>query len=369
MKVLIAAGGTGGHIFPGIAIAQEWQRRFPETGFMFVGTERGLESKLVPKAGFPLTLIQAGALNNVSLTRKVSSLLKMPVGVWQAMRLLRSFRPDIVVGIGGYASGVMVLVAALQGFPTMVVEPNALPGFTNRKLARFVNAAGVTFAEAARFFPGKAVLTGTPVRADFEAVQPKSRTEERHLLIFGGSQGARAINQAMIAAAPILAKAPFPLRITHQTGEADFETVRQGYAATTLQVEVRPFIYEMAAAFAAADLLICRAGAMTAAEVAAAGKAAIFIPFPLAADDHQRKNAEAFVRAGAGRLVVQAELTGERLAQEILTVLENAGQLSAMEQAGRRLARSNAAGHVVDLALRVARRASFSELLVKESAT
>ncbi|MBI4751037.1 MAG: undecaprenyldiphospho-muramoylpentapeptide beta-N-acetylglucosaminyltransferase [Acidobacteria bacterium] len=363
MRIIIAAGGTGGHIFPGIAVAREWVRRDPATEVMFVGTERGLESRLVPQAGFPLTLIQAGALKNVSIVKRLISLMKLPFGFWAVNRLFRQFRPDIVIGVGGYASGAAVMMAALKGIPTLVVEPNALPGFTNRMLARFTRAAAVTFGESIRFFPGKSVLTGNPVRAEFENLSPKPRTTKLHLLIFGGSQGAHAINQAMIDAAPLLTSVRNRLIITHQTGKVDGAEAQAAYKAASLEAEVCPFIDDMAGAFAQADLLICRAGATTVAEIAAAGKAALFIPFPLAADDHQRKNAEAFVNADAGRMILQSELNGERLAKEILSLIDKPERITAMEAASRNLARPNAAGQVVDLALRVASNSSFSELI------
>lgn len=352
----MAAGGTGGHIFPGIAIAQAFRQRDPATEVHFVGTERGLEKKLVPAAGFELTFIPSGALNNVSWQRRVQSLTTLPVGFWKAWQLIGRFKPDVAIGIGGYASGLAMLAAILQGIPTLAVEVNVVPGLTNRLLARFVTRAAVSYRETVAYFGAKAVLTGTPVRAEFEHLHPRpAHAPRRQVLVFGGSQGAQAINRAMAEAAPWLAQQP-GLVIVHQTGERDVDLVRTAYAAAGLQADVQPFIHAMAEAMATADVLVCRAGAATIAEVAAAGRAAIFIPFPQAADDHQRKNAEAFVRAGAGEMILQAELTGEKLAQTILKLLADPARLAQMEAASRALAQPRAAERAVDVALEMLHR-------------
>jgi len=356
VRVLMAAGGTGGHIFPGIAIAQAFLQRDATTEVHFVGTERGLEKKLVPAAGFELTFIPSGALNNVSWQRRFQSLAVLPVGFWKAWQLIGHFRPDIAIGVGGYASGLAMLAAIMRGIPTLAVEVNVLPGLTNRILARFVTGAAVSYRETAAYFGAKAVLTGTPVRAGFEQIPPRpAQAPRQQVLVFGGSQGAQAINRAMAEAAPWLATHP-GLRIVHQTGERDVEMVRTAYAAAGVQAEVQPFIHAMAEAMAAADVLVCRAGAATIAEVAAAGRAAIFIPFPQAADDHQRRNAEAFVRAGAGEMIVQAELTGEKLARTILELLADPARLARMEAASRALARPHAAERTVDVAFQILHR-------------
>jgi UDP-N-acetylglucosamine:LPS N-acetylglucosamine transferase len=242
------------------------------------------------------------------------------------------------------------LMASLMGVPTLVAEQNALPGFTNRVLARFVKAAAVTFDEAKKFFGDKAVITGNPVRAEFFTVSPKNATEQTHLFITGGSQGARAVNLAMIDALPLLAEERGRLSITHQTGESDYDKVRATYLELGWRVEVKPFVEKMVDEFAKADLVITRAGATTVAELAAAGKPALMIPFPFAADDHQRKNAEAVERAGAGRMILQAELTPERLAQELLWLIRDPQQLARMAEASKKLGHPDAAAKVVDLA-------------------
>ncbi|HXG94470.1 MAG TPA: undecaprenyldiphospho-muramoylpentapeptide beta-N-acetylglucosaminyltransferase [Blastocatellia bacterium] len=356
MRVLIAAGGTGGHIYPGVAIAREFRRRDPDCEILFVGTPRGLESKIVPREGFPLELIQVGALKGVSVFERIRSLVGLPMSFVAALRILKRFKPDVVIGVGGYSSGPTLLMAALKRIPTMVVEPNAMPGFTNRRLARFARAAALTFEEAQRYFRGRGVVTGNPVRGDFARLKKKERGARLHVLIFGGSQGAHAINVAMTGALPLLASMKDRLSITHQTGERDFEMVRRAYTeAGFAEADVRPFIHDMAARFEQADVLICRSGATTVAEIAAAGKAAIFVPFPFATDDHQRKNAEAFERAGAGRMILQKDLTPETLANEITRLIENPDEIDRMEEASRRLGRADSAERAVDLALSIVR--------------
>ncbi|HEX8707173.1 MAG TPA: undecaprenyldiphospho-muramoylpentapeptide beta-N-acetylglucosaminyltransferase [Pyrinomonadaceae bacterium] len=352
MRVLIAAGGTGGHIYPGIAVAKEVMRRDASSEVRFVGTARGLETRLVPQSGFQLALIESAGLKNVGMGARLRGLWLLPKSFFAARRLIRQFRPDIVIGAGGYVSGPVLLTAALMKVPTLVMESNALPGFTNRQLARFVDRAAVTFETSRPYFRGKAVVTGNPVRREFFDIRPKERDANRFsLLIFGGSQGARAINEAMVAALPHLAPEQGVLSITHQTGEADYEKVRAGYldAGWGEQADVRPYIDDMVARFASSDLIICRAGATTSAELVAAGKAAIMIPFPQAADDHQRKNAEALQAGGAARMVLQQELTGERLAAEIAALVRSPAELTKMEEASRKLARGDAAQTTVDL--------------------
>lgn len=352
MRVLIAAGGTGGHIYPGIAVAKEIMRRDTSSKVRFVGTARGLETRLVPQAGFELSLIESAGLKNVGPIARLRGVLLLPKSFLAARRLIREFRPDIVVGAGGYVSGPVLLTAAMLRVPTLVMESNALPGFTNRRLARFVKKAAVTFEAALPYFQGKGVVTGNPVRREFFDIPPKSRGGNRFsLLVFGGSQGARAINQSMVDALPLLEEQRSVLSVTHQTGEADFEKVRAAYfdSGWGENADVRPYIDNMVEAFGRADLIICRAGATTSAELVAAGKAAIMVPFPQAADDHQRKNAEALESAGAARMILQRDLTGERLAKEIAAVVKAPDEVARMEEASRKLARGDAAATTVDL--------------------
>lgn len=355
MRVLIAAGGTGGHIYPGIAVANEILRREPKSEIRFVGTARGLENKLVPRAGFELSIIDSAGLKNVGPVARARGLLVLPKSLLAARALIKSFRPEVVIGAGGYVSGPVVLTATLQKLPTLVMESNALPGWTNRVLARFVDKAAVSFDAALPYFRGKAVVTGNPVRREFFEIPERKRaaigTAQFSILVFGGSQGAHAINEAMIAALPAFEGLKDGLRITHQTGEKDFETARSAYLAAGWgeSASVTKYIDNMVAAFADVDLVICRAGATTTAELIAAGKASVMIPFPFAADDHQRRNAEALERAGAGRMILQQDLSGERLAQEIATLVREPETITAMEQAARKLARGDAAAAVVDM--------------------
>ena len=359
MRALIAAGGTGGHIYPGIAVAKEVMRRDAASEVRFVGTARGLETRLVPQAGFELSLIESAGLKNVGLGARLRGLWLLPKSFTAARRLIREFRPDIVIGAGGYVSGPVLLMAALMKVPTLVMESNALPGWTNRVLARFVDRATVSFEAALPYFRGKGVVTGNPVRREFFDIPPKRRDATRFsVLVFGGSQGARAINEAMIAALPHMDSHRSLLHITHQTGEADYEKVRQGYvdAGWGEASDVRRYIDDMVASFAATDLIICRAGATTSAELVAAGKVAIMIPFPFAADDHQRKNAEALQAAGAARMILQQDLTGERLASEITRLVSEPDEVTRMEEQSRKLARGDAAVATVDLMEEVASR-------------
>ncbi|HXF05397.1 MAG TPA: undecaprenyldiphospho-muramoylpentapeptide beta-N-acetylglucosaminyltransferase [Blastocatellia bacterium] len=363
IKVLIAAAGTGGHIFPGIAVAKEFRRRDPDAEIVFVGTSAGLETKIVPREGFELELIDIAGLARVGLRAMLRTVLRrLPKSLFQSWRLLRRRRPDLVIGIGGYVSGPVVLAAVLCGIPTMIIEPNVSPGLTNRILGRLVCRAAVSFPQTLASFGDKGRLTGNPVRPEFfacaEASRPLAATTRRHLLVFGGSQGAHAINQVMVEALPIVyrrltnERPDLELTVTHQTGERDYASVRASYEHLGLgdRVQTVVFIDRMAQEFARADLIISRAGATTIAELTAAAKPAILIPLPTAADDHQRKNAEALQRAGAARCLLQAEATAERLAEEILTLIADPEKLRAMSEASRKLATPDAAARIVDLA-------------------
>lgn len=358
MKVLIAAGGTGGHIYPGIAVAKEILKRDAASEVEFVGTARGLETRIVPENNFELLTINSAGLKSVGLLGKIKGLMILPKSFLEARRLIKDFSPDVVVGAGGYVSGPVLLMASLMRVPTLVMDSNALPGFTNRRLARFVTKAALTFEEAVKFFGKKGIVTGNPVREEFFDIEPKARDNNNFcILIFGGSQGARAINNAMVDALKTLAPFKNRLQITHQTGETDFETVRNGYAENDWQnADVRKYISAMVAEFAKSDLIISRAGATTCAEVCAAGKAAIMIPLPTAADDHQRKNAEALMEKGAARMILQKDLNGETLAREIKDLIEKPETISQMETAARTMARRDAAEVTVDLIEELARK-------------
>lgn len=350
MKVLIAAGGTGGHIYPGVAVAKEIMRRDDASEVLFVGTTRGLETKIVPENGFQLSLINSVGLKNVGLGGKLKGLTILPKSFLEARKLLKEFKPDVVVGAGGYVSGPVLLMASFMRIPTLVMDSNALPGFTNRRLARFIDKAALTFDEALPFFGNKGVVTGNPVRKEFFDIQPKAGNGETNLLIFGGSQGARAINNAMTDALAHLEKADNGPRITHQTGDGDFEKIRELYNRSTFpDSDVRPFISDMFLEFGKADLVICRAGATTCAELAASGRASIMIPLPTAADDHQRKNAEAFEKAGAAKVILQRDLNGENLAREINGLMGGPETIERMAVSAKKLGRNDAAEAAVNL--------------------
>lgn len=350
MKVLIAAGGTGGHIYPGIAVANEIMRRDESSEVLFVGTARGLETRIVPDNGFQLSLINSAGLKSVGFSGKIRGMMILPKSFLEARRLLKEFKPDVVVGAGGYVSGPVLMTASLMRIPTLVMDSNALPGFTNRQLTRFVDKAALTFVEALPYFGKKGVVTGNPVRKEFFELVPPESNGTVKLLIFGGSQGARAINEAMIAALPKLDRSQDRLYITHQTGEPDFDKVRETYKQFGWEnADVRPYISDMVSEFAKCDLIICRAGATTCAELAAAGKAAIMVPLPTAADDHQRKNAEAMQNAGAARMILQKDLNAEVLAAEIELLISEPEKISEMEMCAKKLGRRDAAEATVDL--------------------
>ncbi len=350
MKVLIAAGGTGGHIYPGIAVAKEILRRDETSEVLFVGTARGLETKIVPDNGFQLSLINSAGLKNVGIAGKLKGLSILPKSFLEARQIIRQFRPHVVVGAGGYVSGPVLLMAAIMGVPTLVMDSNALPGFTNRQLARFVDRAALTFEESLKFFGKKGIVTGNPVRREFFEVPRKVRSDLFHVLIFGGSQGARAINNAMADALSPLSEFEGTLSITHQTGEADLDPIKGAYSESKFaNAEVRPFISDMFTEFGKADIVICRAGATTCAELAAAGKASIMVPLPTAADDHQRKNAEALERAGAAKMILHSELSGETLAAAISNLIGSPEAITAMETAAKQMGREDAAEKTVDI--------------------
>ena len=347
--LLIAAGGTGGHLFPGIAVADELRRRDPAVRVVFVGTPRGLESRLVPQAGYALELLPILPLNNVGLARMMKGLLALPRALWAAIALVRRLRPRAVLGIGGYAGGPVVLVAALTGVRTVILEPNATPGFTNRILRPFVKQAACAYEPALAHYPGKGVLTGNPVRGGFA---PGPRTAagagSKTLLVFGGSQGSRVLNRAMTAALGSLPAAD-RLRIVHQTGPAMLAEVEGEYAKAGRTDEVRAFLDDMPVRFAQADVVVCRSGATTCAELTAAGKASILVPFAQAADDHQKVNAMALAAAGAAVMIEEKDLSGTSLAAAITRVIDDPAARASMERAALSLARPDAAARVADL--------------------
>ncbi len=346
MRAILAGGGTGGHVIPALAIAQQLKQQF-SAEVLFVGTARGIENRLVPAAGFPLRLVQVGALKNVSLATRLKTSLGLPRAVWDSGRILGEFHPDVVIGVGGYASGPAMLAAIVRRIPTLVFEPNFVPGFANRVVAPFVSAAAVHFQETGRYFR-RCKVTGVPVRAAF--FERAGKPAASSLLVFGGSQGAHAINLAVIqSAAELQARVP-DLHIVHQTGERDYNDAQAAYANLGGRVEAYRFIDDMPGYFARADLLLCRSGASTVAEITAAGKAAILVPFPRAADDHQKRNAEALERAGAAVMLEESKLTKESLIQTVASLFGDAQRLAKMGDAARNLSHPNAAREIAEMA-------------------
>jgi UDP-N-acetylglucosamine--N-acetylmuramyl-(pentapeptide) pyrophosphoryl-undecaprenol N-acetylglucosamine transferase len=351
MQAILAGGGTGGHVIPALAIAQELQKQYGAE-LLFIGTARGIENRLVPAAGFPLRLLEVGALKNVSLVTRAKTMFALPQAVFGARRILSEFRPDVVIGVGGYASGPAMLAAILRKVPTLAFEPNVVPGFANRVVARFVSAAAVHFEETARYFR-HAEVTGVPVRPAFFQIASQTHANPT-LLVFGGSQGAHAINLVMLQSVPELLKRIPNLRVIHQTGERDYNDAQAAYAAFGGSVEVHRFMDDMPAFFARADLVLCRSGASTVAEITAAGKPAIFVPFPRAADDHQRRNAEALERAGAAVVLEETTLDQVWLVDTVQALIEDPSRLRRMSQAARSLAHPSAAHDIAALAARLA---------------
>jgi len=351
MRAILAGGGTGGHVIPALAIANELKKNYGAE-VLFIGTARGIENRLVPAAGYPLKLVRVGALKNVSLMTRAKTAFDLPRAVWDASRMLNEFAPDVVIGVGGYASGPAVLAAVVKHIPTLAFEPNVVPGFANRVVARFVSGAAVHFEETAKYFR-HAEVTGVPVRQAFFEI-PAKRGGVPTLLVFGGSQGAHAINEAMIRCLPELRRQAPGIHIIHQTGERDYNDALAAYASLHESAEVFKFIEDMPGAFARADLVVCRSGASTVAEITAAGKPAIFVPFPRAADDHQRVNAEALARVGAAVVVEESKLEGVWLAETIAALLGDQARLHAMSETARGLAHPNAARDIAAMAARVA---------------
>ena len=349
MRLLIAGGGTGGHVFPALAIAREWMSRGAERDVVLVGTQRGIEMKLVPAAGLPLETIRVAGLKGKGGVTLLKNLAMLWAGLADAFGVLKRQKPAVAFGVGGYAAGPMMLATWLRGIPNVIFEPNAAPGFTNRVLAHLARRIATGYAVSARAWGGKAVVTGNPVREEFFAIAPRKPAKPFRLLVTGGSQGALPINRAFIEAAELLAKRKAELRIVHQTGERDYNNVRSAYARCEIDAEVAPFLTNMAERFAWADVIVCRAGAITAAEVAAAGRAAIFIPFGKATDSHQLRNAQEMTNAGAGRLIAEPELNAERLTKEIFSLLDQPGDIEAISTKARSLAHPNAAREIVNL--------------------
>src|SRR5690242_1375549 len=332
-----------------MAVAREWLARGKEREVVLVGTEGGIEMKLVPQAGLPLETLRVAGLKGKGGTTLFKNLTMLVPAMFDARRVLRKHKPVAAFGVGGYAAGPMMLATWLSGVPNIIFEPNAEPGLTNKLLARLSKRIATGYEVSARAWGKKAIVTGNPVRAQFFSISPRKPSNPLRLLITGGSQGALPINRAFVDSMDRLSARRNELKIVHQTGERDYDAVRTAYARRGILAEVVPFLTNMPERFAWADIIVCRAGAITAAEVAAAGRAAIFIPFGRATDSHQLRNAQEMSRAGAGRLISEAELTPEKLTSEIFSLLDHAQEIEKLSTAARELARPHAARDIVNL--------------------
>lgn len=356
MRIVIAGGGTGGHLFPGIAIAEEFIKRDRQTEVVFIGTKRGIESRLLGQAGYELRTIDIEGIKGRGMRALLKGLYQIPQSMLQSRLILKQFRPALVIGVGGYASGPAVLAAYFMGIPTAIAEQNAAPGITNRILGKFVDRIFVTYEETAGLFPrSKALLSGNPVRGAFTSVRnlPKTGKDFFQLLIFGGSQGAMAINKSVMEMLPQLQKMKNKVRVLHQTGAKDVDLVREAYARYGITANVTAFIIDMAEAYRQADLIICRAGATSLAEITAAGKAPILIPFPWATNDHQTKNARALTDAGAAIMINEKELSGNKLFGVVEELLNNPKKLQMLEENSAKQGNIEAAANIVDACLKL----------------
>ena len=353
--MLIAGGGTGGHLYIGIALARELLRRDPKHDLLFVGTRRGLESRIVTAEGFRLEFIESAGLKGMGVWNLLRNAMLIPKSLLQSRRLVARYGPDAVVGVGGYSSGPLVLAAWWLGKPTLIIEPNAHPGVTNRWLAPFVRAAALALPDAGRYFGRKGTVTGIPVRADFYQVPPCPRREPFTLLIYGGSQGSHALNTIVRGSLNEIKAFGNRLRLIHQTGEKEFEEVARAYRTAGVEADVRPFLPRIFEEFGKTHLILSRAGAGTVAELTAAGKAAILVPFPGAADDHQTKNALALAKGGAARMIAERDWQPGRLVAELRHFMEHPEEIEQMEKAARTLARQGAAAGIADMVERLGR--------------
>jgi UDP-N-acetylglucosamine--N-acetylmuramyl-(pentapeptide) pyrophosphoryl-undecaprenol N-acetylglucosamine transferase len=353
-RAIIAGGGTGGHLFPGIAVAREMQRRNAKAEILFVGAERGIESRLVPQEGYPLRVLPLRGVKGEGWGTQIRSMTATVKGIFSARRILKEFNPDVVIGVGGYASFPTVMAAILGGYPRMIMEQNSIPGLANRMVAHWVDFAAITDPKTKSAFGDRGVVTGNPIRPQFKSIPAKMHQSPFTVLVFGGSQGAQSINRGVLESLSYLSDWKAKLRFVHQTGEKQAEEIRKAYAEAGFDSDVRAFFNDFHQQYAAADLIVSRAGATTVAEIKAAGRASILIPLPTAADDHQTKNAKAMVEENAAVLISNAELNGETLSSAIRSMLSDPKKLDAIEKNARRIAVLDAEQRIVDLAERAA---------------
>jgi UDP-N-acetylglucosamine--N-acetylmuramyl-(pentapeptide) pyrophosphoryl-undecaprenol N-acetylglucosamine transferase len=349
MRAIIAGGGTGGHLTPGIAVAREIQRRHAGSEILFVGAERGIETRLVPQEGFALRTLPLGGIKRMAWTARFRNLASMITGISKAKQILREFNPNVVIGVGGYASFPMMAAAILKGYPRLIMEQNSIPGLANRILGKCVDFAAVTDPRTRGFFGPRAVVTGNPIRPMFKSIPPKMHQPPYTILVFGGSQGAQSINRAVLESLPLLASWKDRLRFVHQTGEQQVEAIRRAYEAAGFQSDVRAFFNDFHQQYELADLIVSRAGASTVAEIKAAGRASILVPLPTAADDHQTKNAQAMVDENAAIMIRNSELNGESLANTVQSLLSETGRLADIERNAKRIAIYDAEERIADL--------------------
>ena len=354
MRIVFAGGGTGGHLFPGLAVAREFQKRDEHTEILFIGTEQGIEYRVLPKEGFRLETLPVKGIKGRGARGWLDALYGVPAGLLRSLSILRRFRPDCVIGLGGYASGPVLLAAKLKRIRCAIMEQNLRPGFTNKTLARWVDRVFTAYRESENYFAGARVVeTGNPVR--WTMIPQVERSEKFRLLIFGGSAGARRINYAVIEALKLLDDLKNAIAITHQTGQLDYDAIKRAYGALPFEATVTPFIDRMDAAYAGADLVLCRAGALTIAELTVFGKAAILVPYPYAIYDHQRTNAESLQERGAAMMILDRDLTGALLAERIRGYFTDRALLERMAARARAFGRPDAAARIVDSCYDLAR--------------
>jgi UDP-N-acetylglucosamine--N-acetylmuramyl-(pentapeptide) pyrophosphoryl-undecaprenol N-acetylglucosamine transferase len=368
MKVVIAGGGTGGHLYPGIALARTFMQFDPASEILFIGTAAGMEAKLLPEAGFAFAAIPASGWVGKSARGRLRALMTMPSGLWESMQILRRFLPHIVIGVGGYAAGPVMLAACLLRHKLLLLEPNAVPGLVNRWMAPRAHKVMIAFEATRAYLKGQnLVCCGTPVRPEIVAVRSNATSSRANrpwaLLVLGGSQGSHAINRAMMEAAPILSS--MPVTILHQTGQTDATAVRAAYDRHGVKAQVSAYLHDMAGAYGACDLVVSRAGAGTLAEISAAGLPAILIPYPFA-QGHQAKNAEALVSAGAAEMILERDLNGPMLARRISDLLDAPKRRMAMAAAAARLGHPHSAEEMVRIAYQVAGIPTYPPLPVGE---
>ncbi len=352
-RLLIAGGGTGGHLFPGVAVAEELLEREPDAELLFVGTARGIEARVVPELGWNIELIKVSGLKTVGALGAVRGALRIPGSLWQSRKILKRFRPDAVIGVGGYASGPVVLAAKLMGIKTAILEQNSIPGLTNRILGKFARKIFLSFGHSQSFFSAKkSVLVGNPIRKQILGSlqsDAKATSDDLRLFIFGGSQGAKAVNEMCCQALILLAEEGLHPSIVHQTGTAFLDATVATYKEAGIEADCRAFISDMAEEYRAADLIVARSGATTIAELGIVGKPAILVPYPFAANNHQVLNAEEMVNAGAALMLEQeGPEDGKRMAESIGGLLRDAGKRKNMSDAMQALGRPDAAEQIVE---------------------